>query len=107
MMILIPWSVQMTSINKRDEPQEVVTLTPTHPIFHREALQQRKTQGNSQEQRNSHSRNSGDGGDEDPSKGDIEKSHTTPIHPKIKREIVQKVGQEVPESELKTWKLML
>jgi hypothetical protein len=60
-----------------------------------------KTHGNSQEQRNSHSGNSGNGGDEDPSKRVIEKSHTTLIRPKRKREIVQKAGQEVPECELK------
>jgi len=66
MMILIPWSVQMTSSNKRDEPQGVVTLTPTHLIHDIEAHQQRiGLKGNIQEQNNSHSINSGDGGDED------------------------------------------
>jgi hypothetical protein len=91
----------MTNTKKRDEPQGVVTLTPTHQLSQRSLSTNNRTQGNCQEQNNSHSGNSSNGGEEDPSKDDIEKSYIVLVHPKRKREITQKVGQGVLEFELR------
>jgi hypothetical protein len=79
----------MTNIDKEGEPQQVVTLD--HPTFPRKSSSTTRTShGNSQGQRKSLVGRSDDGGDKNPHKNFIEKSHTIPGSIKRKREFVEK-----------------
>jgi hypothetical protein len=59
-----------------------------------------KPRDSSQEQRKYSTGNSDDGGDKDPSKRVIEKSHIVPMYLQKEKEKFQKEGQEVPEAEI-------
>jgi hypothetical protein len=90
---------ELSSTNEcyRQQGIEVTNKNPKSPIVSQRSTPTRtKPRSSGLETRKTTTRNSNDGGDKDPTKKNIEKSHVVHTSYKIKRE-TRKTGLEIPE----------